>query len=65
MGVAHGMLHNFAAVQFLFINLYSHESAVVVLSIRCTRLFVTPWTAASQTPLVQYCLSEFAQIHVH
>ena len=38
---------------------------VVVQLLSHVQLFVTPWTAARQTPFVLHYLLEFAQIHVH
>ena len=37
---------------------------VVVQSLSCVRLFVTPWTAACRAPL-SFSFPDFAQIHIH
>ena len=41
------------------------DTFVVVQSLSCVRLFVTPWTAAYQGFSVLHYLPEFASIHVH
>ena len=38
---------------------------VVVQSLSCVQLFVTPWTAARQASPVLHQLLEIAQTHVH
>ena len=42
----------------------SRVFVVVVQSLSCVWLFVTPWTAAHQASLLPY-LPEFARVHVH
>ena len=41
------------------------ERVIVVHSLNCVWLFVTPWTEAVPASWVLHCLPEFAQIHVN
>ena len=47
-----------------FLRTTPHLFFVVVQPLSCVRLFVTPWTAACQAPVLHYLLG-FAQTHVH
>ena len=46
------------------ITAFGLPRSVVVQSLSCACLFVTPWTAAHQASL-SFTISEFAQAHVH
>ena len=53
------------SICFEFLHILVKHLLVIVQSLSCIRLFVTPWTATFQASLVLHCFPEFAQCHVH
>ena len=56
--------HN-QSICFEFLHILVKHLLVIVQSLSCVRLFVTPWTATFQASLVLHYFPEFAQCHVH